>query len=1302
MGIKIEEKEWWELARNVIIEDSSDPSDLANALQMLEKKKTKSIKGNLRPIYENVLVLFKKFFDCGRLLKQGDYNKSRTDILSSELLKKVNIYYKQMIKKNLIKEANTLILLFNFKRASIGFDKGYFAPKKYHAKDDLDILYGEYDIIFNLFKNIVKDVIDTKEFQFLRYFWELFTNALSTLSDSYLELQDKLNSVEVFNGALKFLNSIDEEYLEEWKQEKIMDIYMRIGDFFFLKLDEYKEAEKYYKIAKKKNENVKSDRYELFLSERDAGLAFINGNETQALEILNNISRLIKELSIDRVSFDSLEINCFQNIAIMYYKMDKYEEANSFFKIALTRSDKFDIKKPAKVSKMIDFRIAYSYSLINSEAKQEAFKLVTESYELVKKLPLSKKSDYQLVDILGLLLNLIKFGGEEKTKNKYQEELEKIINKQKGSETLPPGKLLNALNFNTTFYIERALFDKSLENANRALYLFNSLPENMKNNSTFQDILADVYSNFGRIYSIQNQNKKAIAYYTKSLEIYEPLLKERSQYYNQFTSTLHSLAKLYHRIGNHNSAKILLGFCKEIRNLLYETNNAAYGVLLGNTLNDKGLLHLTLGEINEAKEDLTFAFDIYESLNNELLRNQDAVNYDLDDYLTIYSNTFAKILDNLGKLYEKMVLSKQSEFYYQRAVNLRRNLHKSNPMLFELPYVSSLNNLAALNFDYNKLDESEKLWLKAQKIIKESPSKQESINQIFHAKILNNIFRLYYEKKDYSNALKSLEDAYLIVKDNSHIEAIIERTTSLFFYENLKAKSPTTQSKIIELKSHDKIPSIRKLISIDDHFVKVRIENLYLSLFKNEILDLSKKKNCKWSDLERVLKIIQSLRSSRSVINQAEKNQDEEESKAIDLDLESLISNLKTLKQKRREIKEKISNLDSKKSQLTKESIYSQKSSLYRQDFGFTENASQIYRDIQKLNLSEIQSPRLISESLEKYLNKHPNHSFLILQHVFDQMVFIYLTKKERIIRSIPVSSFLDIGSKLFNQINTISEGVIEANSKDVVKSMGVEFFKKIPDDIRNKLFQNEFILISLCGKTRDFPIEYIHNEKNFLGLEVIISKIFSLNHYIDEVNSLNKRNIDSFSALVITDPKTDRYEKLTFAIKECDILINNLKKSKFDIKHLQHKEARLSNIEPILDMGLSLLHFSGHGEENGLVLLYDEILDSSFLRERFIWFENRPIVFLNCCLTGITSYFGGGKFEGLVPNLHRANSGPIIASNKKVFDDNSKEFSVVFYNELLDGKSIGKAFQNAQKHIEDSLLWGTFQLFGYPEYSIK
>jgi len=1301
LGIKIEEKEWWELARNIIIEDSFDPTDLVKAIQSLEKK-TKSIKGNLRPIYENVLVLFKKFLDCGKLLKKGDYNKSRTVILSSELLKKVNIYYKQMNKQNLIKEANTLILVFNFHRASIGFDKGYFVPKKYHTKDDLDLLYGEYNIIFDLFKNIVQDVIDIKEFQFLRYFWELFTNALSTLCDSYLELQDRLNSVEVFNGALKFLNSIDEESLEEWKQEKIMDIYMRIGDLFFLKLDEYKEAEKYYKIAKKLNKNVKADNYTLFLSERDAGLALINGNEDQALIILNKISRLIRELDITGVSFDSLEINCFQNIALMYYKMDKYEDANSFFKIALTRIDKFDIKIPKQVLKMIDFRIAYAYNLINSRAELEAFKPVTESYELVKKLPPTKKSDYQLVDILGLLLHLLKFSGEEKTKNKYQEELEKIINKQEESETLPPGKLLNALNFNTTFYIERALIDKSLENANRALSLFNSLPENMKNNSTYQDILADVYSNFGRIFSFQNQNREAIAYYTRSLEIYEPLLAERSQYYNQFTSTLHSLAKLYHRIGNHNSAKILLGFCKEIRNLLYDTNKAAYGVMLGNTLNDKGLLHLTLGEIDEAKEDLTAAFNIYENLNNELLKNQDARNSNFEDYITIYSNTFAMILNNLGKLYEKLKISKESGFYYQRAVNIRSNLHKSNPEQFELPYVSSLNNLAALNFDYNKLAESEKLWLKAQKIIKESPNKHKSINQIFHAKILNNIFRLYFEKKVYTKALKSLEDAYLIVKDNSHIEAIIEKTTSLFFYENLITKSPSTQSKIINLKSHDRIPSIRKLISIDDHFVKVRIENLYLSLFKNEISGLFKKKNCKWSDLERILKIIQSLRSSKSVINQDENNQDEEESKVLDLDLESLISKLKDLKQKRRETKEKISYLDSKRSQLTRESFYSQKSSLYRQDMGFTENASQLYRDIQKLSLSEIQSIRLISDSLEAYLNKHPNHSFLILQHVFDQMVFIYLTKKERIVKGIPANPFLKIGSKLFNQINTISEGVIETNSKDIVKSIGVELFKKIPVEIRNKLFQNESIQISSCGKTIDIPMEYIHNEKNFLGLEVIISKIFSLNHYIAEVNSLNKRNIDSFSALVITDPKTDRYEKLTYAIKECDILIDNLKKSKFDIKHLQHEEARLSNIEPILDMGLSLLHFSGHGEENGLVLLYDEVLDSSFLRERFIWFVNRPIIFLNCCLTGITPYFGGGKFEGLVPNLHRANSGPIVASNKKVFDDNSKEFSVVFYNELLDGKSIGKAFQNAQKHIEDSLLWGTFQLFGYPEHSIK
>jgi len=69
---------------------------------------------------------------------------------------------------------------------------------------------------------------------------------------------------------------------------------------------------------------------------------------------------------------------------------------------------------------------------------------------------------------------------------------------------------------------------------------------------------------------------------------------------------------------------------------------------------------------------------------------------------------------------------------------------------------------------------------------------------------------------------------------------------------------------------------------------------------------------------------------------------------------------------------------------------------------------------------------------------------------------------------------------------------------------------------------------------------------------------------------------------------------------------------------------------------------------------------------------------------------------------LHRANSGPIIASNKKIFDNNSKKFSIIFYDNLLSGKSVGKAFHNAQKHLEDSLLWGTYQLFGYPNYTFK
>ena len=1296
------EKEWWELARSIIIEDSSDPDDLVEAVKSLERK-TKLTKGTLRPIYQNVLVLFKAFLDCGKLLKQGSV-KARSDILSKSLLKKVNIYYKQLIKKNLVKEANTLILIFNFKRASIGFDKGYFAPKKHPKENNIDILYKEYNGIFDLFLNIVVDVIDTKEIQFLRYFWENFTNVLSTLRDSFLELNDRFNAIEIYNSALKFLNSLDKKIVEEWKQEKIMDIYMRIGDLFFQKLDEFNEAEKYYKIAAKLNEKINSDKYYLFLKEREAGLALQKGNESKALEILNDVSRFTKEIDIDDLQFNYLEINTFQNLAIMYNKMDKYNEADSFFKIALTRIDKFDDNIPMRALQKANCRIAYSYNLLSNGAIPKAIILVKKAYEIVKNLNLKSpnKYDYQLVDVIGLLFHLLRYSNEEESLDVYHQELEEIIRRQKVSETLPPGKYINALNFNATYYINKGMLNKSLENAEMALLFFKSLPDSMKNNSTFQDILADILSNFGITYSNLNQNRKAINYYIKCLEIYEPLLSEKSQYYNQFTGTLHSLAKLYHRIGDINSAKMLFIFCEEIRSLLYETNNDAYSQTYGNTLNDKGLLHLLLGEIKEAEEDLTKAYIIYENINEKFNLMMDENNLSFEKGITAYSNAIAMISDNLGKLYENMKISKTSEDYYRQAINIRRKLQRMKPLHFTLSYANSLNNLAVLKFEINDLIEAEKLWLNALKIIKESSNKQILVNRVFLAKLYNNIFRLYLRKEDYKKALKSLEDAYLLIKDNHNdLEAVVEKTTTLLYYENLIIKSSSIRSEIIKIIPLEKTPSIKRLISIDEHFTKIKVENLYLSLLKNEVSKLLKKKNCKWSDLEKTLEIIQSLRSSKSVINQEEQFQIKKVTKELDLDLNENIVRLKNLKQKRREIKENISNIESKKFQFTKESFYSQKSSLLRQDLRYKEEANQLFTEIKKLSSFEIPTFHLVLDLLETYFRIHPNYSFLILQHVLDQIIFIYLSKKDKIVKSISAKSFLDISKKLFDQINNISEGKDNKISKDILISSGKELFQQIPFGIRNKLFKNNSIQISLCGITKDIPIEYLHNEKNFLGLNSVITKIFSLKHYLVEVNSLNKRKLDSKTALIITDPTTDRYEKLNYAIEESNTLINNLRKSNFDITQLLREKAKLSNIEPILDKGISLLHFSGHGEEDGLVLFYDEKLDTNFLRERFVWFENRPIIFLNCCLTGITFYHGGGKFEGLIPNLHRINSGPIIASNKKIFDESSKIFSLVFYDNLLNGRKVGEAFLNAQKQIKDTMLWGTYQLFGYPDYSL-
>jgi hypothetical protein len=345
-----------------------------------------------------------------------------------------------------------------------------------------------------------------------------------------------------------------------------------------------------------------------------------------------------------------------------------------------------------------------------------------------------------------------------------------------------------------------------------------------------------------------------------------------------------------------------------------------------------------------------------------------------------------------------------------------------------------------------------------------------------------------------------------------------------------------------------------------------------------------------------------------------------------------------------------------------------------------------------------------IIELLQEYFSLKSDQSLLILQYINQRLILILVKNEKQIIRIIYSPDLQQLSNNIFNLIDIFSdeeklEQLGEKKKKEYKKQfrvLGKQIAKHFPKEILDEIYNSQSLLFSGGDRCIDFQIDYLYHNDCFLGQQLPTSRVFSLKHFLQEALS-EQSDIDDENkkAVIIGNPKTDKYPSLELAEKEGNWIGKELAQLKIDTNYLIHEKTMLTDIVNDLTSDLSLFHFSGHGENDGLVLSYDDKLDFDFVTSQFLLFKNRPIVFLNCCKAGTVHYSGGGMFEGLIPNLMRAKVGPIIASNKVLFDDNALLFSKTFYQQLFAGKTVGEAFFAARKSIADTLLWGKYQLFG-------
>lgn len=122
----------------------------------------------------------------------------------------------------------------------------------------------------------------------------------------------------------------------------------------------------------------------------------------------------------------------------------------------------------------------------------------------------------------------------------------------------------------------------------------------------------------------------------------------------------------------------------------------------------------------------------------------------------------ARILNNLGVLYEEMNQFYAGEVVYQRALSIYEELAIANPQTYEADIVGVLNNLGILYRLQKRFCESIAILQRALKISENSKTEDTQIYQRYLAMTLNNLGNLYSDIAYYDDAIEAFQKAITV------------------------------------------------------------------------------------------------------------------------------------------------------------------------------------------------------------------------------------------------------------------------------------------------------------------------------------------------------------------------------------------------------------------------------------------------------------------------------------------------------------------------------------------------------------
>jgi hypothetical protein len=293
------------------------------------------------------------------------------------------------------------------------------------------------------------------------------------------------------------------------------------------------------------------------------------------------------------------------------------------------------------------------------------------------------------------------------------------------------------------------------------------------------------------------------------------------------------------------------------------------------------------------------------------------------------------------------------------------------------------------------------------------------------------------------------------------------------------------------------------------------------------------------------------------------------------------------------------------------------------------------------------------------------------------------------------LESLCDLGCIIYNQI--LPSYVIEELSKHQ---------------------QIKHLELSISEDLGEYPWEAMHNDSDFLCLKYALGRSIQVEGKIEIPTEIRG---DKLKALVIGDPLEGCERELPMAKKEAEVVAKKLSDVDVEVKTLIGESATLPKVLAELGRGYDIIHYAGHAEfdmekprDSYLILRDEKHLKAKNITKQFEGKKKPFFAYINACKAGKRA-----ELEEKVEEIEYTNDVSGLASaflEKGIYyigsvwpihDDASADAAIYFYDNFLNGVSIGESLRKAkvgvyEKYKGKRTAWAGLVLYGNPTLTIE